>query len=170
MWWEFPPLQLTINHLHREAAHSYASMKYLFSQIKLYLNSSHLLSVHQHSDLVHTLFVHPLDCIFIKSPHIISCEWVHSTSSTAPPLLLLPFSTITFNHIPLHPIADPVKLGATFLFVPAEMSPMFPRGCIIPPRIRHTAAGTDTLLFEYVSLSVPLPFPTFCAGHCIVLH
>lgn len=35
-----------------------------------------------------------------------------------------------------------------------------PCGCIIPPRIEHTAAGTDTYLFAHVPLSGPLPFPT----------
>lgn len=78
--------------------------------------------------------------------------WVRDTSPTAPTLLLLPFSSITFNHIPLHPIADPVKLGATFLFVLAEMSAMFCCGCIIT--LRDPCAGTHSSLFESIFKSV----------------
>lgn len=82
MWLGFPPLPLAIHHLCWEAAGSHVAVKYLFSQIKLYLNSSHLLSVHQHSDLVHTL--HRSSAGWTAFPSSLLTSF-HMSECTAPP-------------------------------------------------------------------------------------
>lgn len=120
----------------------------------MYLNSSHLF--HQHSDLVNMLFCPSARHYFhqISSHHFmwVSIHHLLHCTSTA----ITAFSSIIFNHIPLHPIADPVKLGAMFLFVPAEMSPMFPHGCIIPPRIKHSFWHRNFIVWVYLSISLSL--------------
>lgn len=135
------------------SAGSCAAVKYLFSQIKSDLNSSRLLSVHQHSDLVHTHF-HPSSGLYfhwVSSHHFPWVSAQHILYSTAT------ITDIFYHHIQSYSITShcwPCEAG---YHVPLHASwnvTYVPHGCIIPRRIRHVAAGTDTSLFEIISQSL----------------
>lgn len=81
--------------------------------------------------------------------------FVHLLYFTAPSMLFPPFSFIIFNHIPLSPVADLKKMGATFLVVQAEMSPMFPVGALFLQE-QNTQLLAQTLICLHMSLYLAL--------------